>query len=100
VPAARIKLEKHREQVPARRLALPLHLPATATGKEVLMVGESTANVWAALAGLAFLIATMITALCWFCIYYQEAQELNPYAVEPCTTFQMIGDDIPWHTQK
>ena len=49
---------------------------------------------------LAFLIALTITALCWFCIYYGEARELNAYAVEPATTFQMIGDDIPWLTRK
>ena len=64
------------------------------------MVGESTANVWAALAGLALLIAMMITALCWFCIYHSEARELDAYAVEPYTTFHMIGDDIPWCTRK
>jgi hypothetical protein len=80
--------------------ALPLHLPRAATGKEVLMAEESTANILAALAGLAFLIALTITALCWFCIYYGEARELSAYAVEPSTTFQMIGDDIPWHSRK
>ncbi len=56
---------------------------------------SEAAQVWAALFGLAFLIAVTVTAGVWLCIYHDEAQEIQPYATEPCTTFHLIWDDLP-----
>jgi hypothetical protein len=56
---------------------------------------SEAAQVWAALLGLAFFIAVTVTAGVWLCIYHHEAQEIGPYATEPCTTFHLIWDDLP-----
>lgn len=56
---------------------------------------SEAAGVWAALLGLAFFIAVMVTAGYWLCIYHEEALELQPHIAEPCTTFHMIWDDLP-----
>jgi len=44
---------------------------------------------------LAFFIAVTITAGVWLCIYHEEAQQIQPFAAEPCTTFHLIWDDLP-----
>ena len=54
------------------------------------------AQVWAALLGLAFFIAVTVTAGYWLCIYHDEAAQIQPFATEPCTTLQMIWDDLPF----
>jgi len=59
------------------------------------MSGESeAASVWAALVGMAFFIAVMITAAYWLYIYHDEARQFQPYSNEPCTTIQMIWEDV------
>ena len=59
------------------------------------MTGESeAASVWAALLGMAFVIAAMITAAYWLYIYNDEARQIQPYINEPCTTIQMIWEDV------
>ena len=39
-------------------------------------------------------IAVMITAAYWLYIYNDEAQQIQPYINEPCTTIQMIWEDV------
>ena len=59
------------------------------------MTGESeAASVWAALLGMAFFIAVMITAAYWLYIYNDEARQVQPFSSEPCTTIQMIWEDV------
>ncbi|HMC10625.1 MAG TPA: hypothetical protein VKH44_05020 [Pirellulaceae bacterium] len=55
---------------------------------------SETANVWAALLGLSFFIAATLTVGYWFCIYHDEAKQMQPFAAEPYTAAQMIWDDI------
>jgi hypothetical protein len=59
------------------------------------MSGESeAASVWAALLGMAFFIAAMITAAYWLYIYHDEARQVQPNLGETCTTIQMIWEDV------
>jgi hypothetical protein len=60
------------------------------------MTGETgAAGVWAALMALSFLIAATITAGYWIYVYHDEAQQMQPFLTEPCTTVELILDDIP-----
>ena len=56
---------------------------------------SEAAGVWAALTGLAAVIAVTMTIGFWLYVYHDEAAEIQPYATEPCTTIKMILDDIP-----
>jgi hypothetical protein len=55
---------------------------------------SEAAGVWAALLGMSFFIAATVTTGYWLCVYHEEARQLEPYVAEPCTTIQMIWDDI------
>ena len=55
---------------------------------------SEAANIWAALLGLALLIATTVTAGYWFTVYHREAEEIRPFVTEAPSTFEMIVDDI------
>lgn len=54
----------------------------------------SAAGFWAALVGLAFFIAVTVTVGYWLCVYHAEASEIEPYVTEPCTTIQLMWDDL------
>ena len=56
---------------------------------------SEAAGVWAALLGLSLFIAATITTGYWLCVYHEEARQLQPYVNEPCTTIQMIWEDVP-----
>lgn len=59
------------------------------------MTCESEAGaVWSALLGMSFFIAATVTTGYWLSVYHEEARELQPYMSEPCTTIQMILDDV------
>jgi hypothetical protein len=58
--------------------------------------GEA-ANVWAAMLGLALLIALAVTVGYWLIVYHSEAAEINPYLLEPTSALEMILDDICFH---
>jgi uncharacterized membrane protein YedE/YeeE len=76
--------------------ALALQLAGTATGQGGVMSGESgAASIWAALLGLSFFIASTVTAGYWLCVYHDEAEQVRPYLEQPCTTIEMIWEDIP-----
>jgi hypothetical protein len=61
-----------------------------------MMSGETeVAGVWAALIALSFMIAVTITAGWWFCIYREEARQMQPYAMEPPTTVELIWEEMP-----
>jgi hypothetical protein len=36
----------------------------------------------------------MITAAYWLYVYNDEARQIHPYVSEPCTTIQMIWEDV------
>ena len=55
--------------------------------------GEA-ANVWAAMLGLALLIAVTLTIGYWLTVYHHEAAEVNPYLLEPTSALEMILEDI------
>ena len=55
---------------------------------------SEAANVWAALLGLALMIAMTVTTGYWLCVYYREAEEARPFLNEPLSVVEMIIDDL------
>ena len=55
---------------------------------------SEAANLWAAMLGLALLIAMTITCGYWLTVYHREAAEMTPFVVEPPSAIELILDDL------
>jgi hypothetical protein len=53
------------------------------------------ARVWAALLGLALLIAATLTVGYWLTVYHRDAREMEAVLGEDYSTIDMIWDDLP-----
>jgi len=52
-------------------------------------------RVWAALLGMAMLIAATVTVGYWLTVYHRDAREMEAVLGEDYTTIDMIWDDLP-----
>lgn len=60
------------------------------------MILESEAAAgWAAMLALSLLIAVTITIGCYFYVYSLEARDMRELTGEPCTTLEVIWNEIP-----
>ncbi len=56
---------------------------------------NEAARVWAALLGMALLIALTLTVGYWLNVYHREARELEPILGEKYSAIDLILDDLP-----
>jgi hypothetical protein len=55
---------------------------------------SEAARFWAAMLGLALMIAMTVTLGYWLCVYHREAEEARPFLNDPPTVIEMILDDL------